>query len=35
MEFSKKRCIVCMSAHNYGGFVYFNNSIDAPKENNN
>ena len=31
MEFSKKCCIGCMTAYTYGDYVYFNNSIDAPK----
>ena len=27
--------IGCMPAYNYGDYVYFNNNIDAPKENQN
>ena len=35
MEFSKKVCIGCMIAYNYGDYVYLNNNIDTPKEHHN
>ena len=35
MEFSKKCCIGCMPGYTYSDYVYFNTSIDAPKDHNN
>ena len=31
MEFKKKSCIGFMRAYTYGNYVYFKNSIGAPK----
>ena len=35
MEFPKKCCIGCITGYTYGDYVYFNNSIDEPKEHHN
>ena len=35
MKFSKKCCIGCMPAYNYGDCAYFNTGIGAPNENRN
>ena len=35
MESPKKYCIGCMTYYTYDDYVYFNNSIDAPKEHHN
>ena len=35
MEYSKNICIGFMSTYTYVDYVYFNNSIDSPKEHHN
>ena len=35
MEYSNECCIGCMPDHPYGDYLYFNNSIDTPKEHHN